>query len=230
MRTTLKLRSQRLLAASAIACAALTAGCASSKSAPNTVFDFGPPTAAASAAASAAAAAAPGAIVVMDATGPTALDTERMFYRLNYADAQQARTYAGARWSGTPLDLATARIKARLAQSGMKVLSATDAANGIPILRIEIDDFVHAFGSVNQSEGQIMLRASVFNDHRLVDQRSFARVAPAASNDAAGGARALAASTDQVAADIQAWLATLDLRSTPANATTPAALANPLRR
>ena len=210
------LRSQRLLAASAIACALLTAGCASTKGGANTVFDFGPPSAAASAT-PAGSVAAPRAIVVMDATGPTALDTERMFYRLNYADAQQARTYANARWSAAPLELATARIKARLAQSGMKVLSATDAANGIPILRIEIDDFVHAFGSVNQSEGQIMLRASVFSDHRLVDQRSFVRAAPATSNDAAGGARALAAGTDLAAADILAWLATLELRGTPSN-------------
>jgi len=211
-------RSHRLLAACAVA--TVLAGCASNKSAPNTVYDFGAPTAAAS---QVPATPAIAAIVVMDVTGPTALDNERMFYRLNYADAQQARTYASARWSGTPLDLVTARMKARLAQAGMKVLSATDASNGVPILRIEIDDFVHAFSSASQSEGQVMLRASVFTDHRLVDQRSFARSAPAASNDAPGGARALAAGTDLVAADILAWLATLDLRTHSA-AANPASL------
>jgi cholesterol transport system auxiliary component len=51
----------------------------------------------------------------------------------------------------------------------------------------------------------------VFKGHVLVDQRSFARTTPAGSADAAGGARALAASTDAVAADIVAWLGTLDL-------------------
>lgn len=207
MRTTVTRHPHRILGAAALACSLLLAGCASKERAPNTVFDFGPVT---PAAAATQTTGAPRAIVVMDVTGPSALDTERMFYRLNYADAQQARTYAGSRWSATPLNLITARVKARLAQSGMKVLSATDAASGVPILRIEIDDFVHAFDSASQSQGQLMLRASVFTDHRLVDQRSFVRSAPAASQDAAGGVAALAAGTDLAAADILAWLATLE--------------------
>lgn len=201
------LRSHRLALAVVASCSLLLAGCGSSERAPNTIFDFGPAAAQASASAPAVA-----AIVVMDATGPAALDNERMFYRLNYADPMQARSYAGSRWSGTPLGLVTARVKTRLAQSGMKVLSATDAANRVPILRIEIDDFVHAFGSASQSEGLVSLRASVFTDHRLIDQRSFVRSAPAPSQDAAGGVAALAAGTDQVAADIKTWLSGLDLQ------------------
>ena len=208
MRTPVNFRPYRL--AVAAACAALLAGCASNKGAPNTIYDFGAPSAALSAPAQPASQLP--AIVVMDATGPAALDNERMFYRLNYADPLQARSYAGSRWSGTPLGLVTARIKTRLSQSGLKVLSATDAANRVPILRIEIDDFVHAFASTTQSEGVIMLRASVFTDHRLVDQRSFAQRMPASSQDAAGGVAALALGTDQVAADIRAWLVALDLQ------------------
>ena len=92
----------------------------------------------------------------------------------------------------------------------MKVLSATDAATGVPLLRVEVDDFVHAFSGVNQSAGQLTLRASLFSDHRLLDQRTFTRTTPAPSADAPGGARALAASTDAVASDILAWLATVD--------------------
>jgi cholesterol transport system auxiliary component len=212
MRTTVN-PSRRL---AILACAAILAGCASSRnSTPSTVFDFGPPTPGQQA----GAPAAMPAIVVMDATGPAVLDNERMYYRLNYADALEARTYANSRWSGNPLSLVTQRIKARLAQSGMKVLSATDASTGVPILRMDVDDFSHAFASASQSEGQLMLRASLFNDHRLVDQRSFSRHTQAASADAAGGARALAASTDAVAADILAWLATVQpLQPTAAKA------------
>ena len=206
MRTTVNRQPLRFSATVAIACSLLLAGCASKERTSNTIFDFGP----VAPAMQAAAAPKPAAIVVMDVTGPATLDTERMFYRLNYADAQQARTYANSRWSATPVSLVTHRIKARLAQSGMKVLSATDAATGVPILRIEIDDFVHAFASAGQSEGQIMLRASVFQEHRLVDQRSFHRNTPAPSQDAAGGVAALAAGTDQVAADLLGWLASLD--------------------
>jgi len=207
MRTTVNRQIHRLPAALLVACSLLLAGCASKERTSNTLYDFGPVTPIATAA---AAAPKPAAIVVMDVTGPATFDTERMFYRLNYADAQQARTYANSRWSATPVSLVTQRIKARLAQSGIKVLSATDAATGVPILRIEIDDFVHAFASAGQSEGQVMLRASVFQEHRLVDQRSFQRNTPAPSHDAAGGVAALAAGTDGVAADLLAWLASLD--------------------
>jgi cholesterol transport system auxiliary component len=57
----------------------------------------------------------------------------------------------------------------------------------------------------------VAVRASVFQGHTLVDQRSFRQAAAAPSADAAGGARALSASTDAVAADIVAWLGTLNL-------------------
>jgi hypothetical protein len=64
-----------------------------------------------------------GAIVVTDVTGSSALDNERMFYRLSYADALQARTYANSRWTANPLQMMTQRLKTRIAQSGAKVLS-----------------------------------------------------------------------------------------------------------
>jgi cholesterol transport system auxiliary component len=186
---------------------ALLAGCASSKSQPNTMFDLGP----AAPGATVAAAQPLQALVVTDVTGSAALDSERMLYRLNYADALQARSYANSRWNTSPLSMVTQRLKARLAQSGSKVLSETDASTGIPILRVEVDDFIHAFSSASQSEGQVILRASLFRDHKLVDQKTFSRNTPARSADAAGGARALADSTDAVAGDIAAWLSALNL-------------------
>jgi cholesterol transport system auxiliary component len=192
--------------------AALLAGCAGGKGGQqNTLFDFGSPIAANQAADPPARVAPLAAQVVTDVTGPAALDSERIYYRLNYADDLQARTYANSRWSANPLQMVTQRFKTRIAQSGTKVLSVTDAANGVPILRVEVDDFVHSFASASQSSGQLMLRASLFQGHDLVDQKTFSRVTPASSQDAAGGARALAASTDAVAADIVAWLRTVNL-------------------
>lgn len=200
------LLKHRLIALAAAAL--LLAGCASQKGEPTTQFDFGP----AMPAASLAPSQAPiGAIVVTDITGSSALENERMFYRLSYADALQARSYANSRWTANPLQMMTQRMKTRIAQSGAKVLSETDASNGVPILRIDVDEFIHNFSGAAQSEGQVALRASVFQGHVLVDQRSFARTTPAGSADAAGGARALAASTDAIAADIVAWLGTLNL-------------------
>jgi cholesterol transport system auxiliary component len=190
---------------------ALLGGCASSKGPPNTMFDFGPAAPLVQAMGATDPQVPLPALVVIDATGPAALDTERMFYRLNYADGMQARSYANSRWSGNPLQMVTQRIKTRLSQSGVKVLSATDASAGVPLLRVEVDDFVHAFSGPARSEGQLVLRASLFQGHTLVDQKTFTRNTPAGA-DAAGAARALAASTDAVAADIGAWLAGLDLR------------------
>lgn len=194
----------KLILAAASCGALLLAGCASEKPQSNTTFDFGPAVLAAPPSASAS-----GAVVVTDVTGSAALDNERMSYRLNYADPQQARNYAHSRWSATPLQLVTQRLKTRIAQSGTKVLNATDASDGVAILRTEVDDFTHSFDSAAQSHGQLVLRASLFQGHKLIDQKTFSRKSGATSSDAAGGARALAAATDGVAADIVAWLATL---------------------
>ena len=211
MRTTVTATPFRALFALA-ASSLLLAGCAGTKTQENTTFDLGPAAPLQQQAAPQQQAASMPSLVVMDFTGPSSLENERMQYRLNYADPLQARTYANSRWASEPLQLLTQRIKTRLAQSGMKVLSSTDASAGVPLLRVEVEDFVHAFSGVNRSEGQLTLRASLFNDHRLLDQRTFTRTTPAPSADAAGGARALAAGTDAVAADILAWLATVDTR------------------
>jgi cholesterol transport system auxiliary component len=201
----------RIMIAAALAAAVQLAGCASSKGTPNTTYDFGP----ARPAATAALAQPSGfltALIVTDVTGSTSYDSERIFYRLNYADPLQARSYANSRWAATPLQMVTQRFKTRLAQTGMKVLSTTDATTGVAILRVDVDDFIHTFTGVAQSEGEVAVRASLFQGHTLVDQKSFRRITPAATADAAGGATALAASTDKVAADIVAWLAALPQR------------------
>ncbi len=205
MNTSLK----RTLALLALAGGAALGGCAGAPPL-TTLYDFGPPPAAAPATAAATSAAAPlAALVVADATGPAWLDSPRMHYRLLYADARQSRPYAHNRWNSPPLQLLSARLKSRIAQSGVKVLSTTDAAAGVGLLRVEVDDFSQNFDSQSASSGLLTLRASLFRGHRLVDQRTFTRASAAASADAPGGARALAAAADAVAADIIAWLATL---------------------
>jgi len=204
MRNALITHPIRFIAAAALAL--ILSGCASQKGQPTTQFDFGPATSAQT-----QTPGTLGAVVVTDVTGSSALDNERMFYRLSYADALQARTYANSRWTANPLQLLTQRFKTRLAQAGARVLSETDAASGIPLLRIDVDEFIQDFGGVSQSTGVVAVRASVFQGHTLVDQRSFRQAVAAPSADAAGGARALAASTDAVAADIVAWLGTLNL-------------------
>lgn len=191
-----------------LAAALLLGGCASRGPLP-TFYDFGPP-AAPVAQATAAAVPLP-VLVIADANGPSWLDTQRMYYRLLYADAQQSRPYAYNRWNTPPLQLLSQRLKTRVAQGGVKVLSTTDAAAGIPLLRIDVDDFSQNFDTEKKSSGQVTLRASLFRGHQLLDQKTFSRNSPATSADAQGGAQALALASDAVAADLLAWLGTLNI-------------------
>jgi cholesterol transport system auxiliary component len=189
---------------------ALLAACASPQGKSDKLYDFGPLTPLTPA----AAPATPGpAVIVPDVTGPAWLDDPTMLYRLNYADPLQARPYTNSRWASPPLQLLTQRIKARLAQAGVKVLDPTDAASGAPLLRVEVDDFAHNFDSTTRNSGAVTVRASLFRNHQLLDQKSFSHTTASASAVAGGGVRAVAASTDAVAADIRAWLAALPAAS-----------------
>ena len=200
---------QHTLRILALAASAILAGCASKSPLP-TLYDFGPMQAPATHVNPATSATAPLAtLVVADATGPSWLDSQKMYYRLLYADAQQSRPFAYNHWNSTPLQMLSQRLKSRIAQAGVNVLSVTDAAAGTTLLRIEVDDFSHNFDSPTQSSGQIALRASLFRGRRLLDQKTFLRNTPAASADAVGGAKALAGATDAIAADLLAWLAAL---------------------
>lgn len=204
MRSTVNPPLNRCLTALSIAGAALLGGCAGTGT-PNALYDFGTLAGAPAAAAPAAPAWLP-ALVVPDVTGPAALDSQVMYYRLNYADPLQARPYAYAHWNSTPLQMITQRFKSRIAQAGVQVVSVTDASGGLPLLRVEVDDFAHAFDSPTQNHGQLVVRASLFEGHKLIEQRTFLGKTASPSANAAGGARALAASTDAVAADIIGWL------------------------
>ncbi|HEY1043407.1 MAG TPA: ABC-type transport auxiliary lipoprotein family protein [Telluria sp.] len=196
---------KRLLAT--IAIVSVLAGCAATRGgrAPGNVqFDFGPLPASAPATATQLP-----PLVIPNVTGPAALDNQRMLYRLNYANPMQARFYSQNHWASTPLELITQRVKARIAQGGTKVLSATDASNGAYLLRIEVDDFAHTFASATESAGVLRLRASLFEGSRFIDQKTFIQSTPAPSADATGGARALAGATDAVSDGIIAWIASL---------------------
>ncbi|RJG04496.1 ABC transporter [Noviherbaspirillum sedimenti] len=152
------------------------------------------------------------AISVAEVTPSAWLDSPLMFYRLLYADAQQPRAYAQQRWIMQPTELFGQRLKARIVQAGGVAASAVDGPSNLSLLKIEADDFTHVFDSPEHSYGSIALRASLYNGRALVAQKSFAVRAPARSNDAAGAARALAAASDTVIADMLAWLARQPLK------------------
>lgn len=140
---------------------------------------------------------------------PAWLDSSMMFYRLSYANEQQPRPYANSRWTMPPAQLFGQRLKSRMAQAGGTVLSASDGAANVPLLRIEADEFAQIFDTPQQSVARVRVRAALFDGRRLIAQKTFAKQFPAPSADAAGGARAMADASEAVITDMMVWLTTL---------------------
>lgn len=139
-----------------------------------------------------------------------------LLYRLTYADAQQLRPYALARWSMPPAQLVHQRVRQQFGLS-RPVLTAGEGAaltrtGGVlpAMLRLDLEEFSHVFESATQSYGMLRLRTTLVDNtpggERLRGQRVFAVRRPAATPDASGGAKALAEATDQIAREIEAWV------------------------
>lgn len=197
---------QIILALLLAAGSALLAGCAAGRSEPANLYDLGPLPV------QQAGMPALPPISIAEIYAPAWLDSTRIFYRMNYADGQQPRPYAHARWIMPPAQLLLQRLKARIAQAGGVALAASHGAANVPVLRIEADDFTQSFDSPTQSSAQLSLRASVFRGRTLVAHKIFVRQVPSPSADAAGGAKALATASDAAITDLIAWLATLNLK------------------
>jgi cholesterol transport system auxiliary component len=193
----------------ALVCSALLAGCAAQRErvATATLYDLGPIPA------QAVAPARNIAVSVAEVNPVAWLDTPRMFYRLLYSNDQEPRAYTQHRWVTQPAQLFGQRLKARIAQAGGVAAPAAEGAINLPIVRIEADDFTHVFESPDKSYGSISVRVSVYQSRAVVAHKSFTARALAPSNDATGGAKALAAASDTLINDIMAWLASLPLKS-----------------
>jgi cholesterol transport system auxiliary component len=154
------------------------------------------------------------------------LDTPVVLYRLGYADAQQLRPYALARWSMPPAQLVQQRLRERLSEQRTVLLAGEGAAmstlatmGGLPgqrapLLRLELEEFSHFFSSPSASVGLLRLRATLLESSAagstVLGQRLIVARQPATTPDAAGGVRALGAATDVAAAEIVNWLAQIE--------------------
>lgn len=149
------------------------------------------------------------AISLADVQAPAWLDSQMMFYRLDYANDLQPRAYSASRWSMPPAQLFAQRLKASLSRAGGTVIAASDGATNLPTLRLDIDEFSQRFDSASKNHGEVAVRASLFDGRVLRAQKMFVHKVPSSSADAQGGAAALAAASDAVIADMSTWLATL---------------------
>ncbi|CAB3756748.1 ABC-type transport auxiliary lipoprotein family protein [Paraburkholderia solisilvae] len=184
----------------ALAAGALLGGCASNSSAlSDTRYDLGPPAQLAN--------AAPLPVVkVLDVTAPETLGSDRLIYRLSYADAQRMAAYATSHWTMPPAQLLTQRLRGALSSRGT-VLTGGDGVHA-PVLRVDLETFEQDFDAQTQSHGTVSARATLSFQGKVIGQRTFVARAPASTPDAAGGARALAAASDDLVAQISAWLGT----------------------
>jgi len=144
------------------------------------------------------------AVKVLDVGAPETLQSNKLVYRLSYADAQKTAAYANSHWTMAPAQLLTQRLRTALSSKGT-VLTGGDGVRA-PVLKIDLDEFEQIFDGASESHGAITARATLFQDGKVVGQRTFVARAPASSPDAEGGARALAAASDELVAQIGAWL------------------------
>ena len=184
------------------------------------LYDFGPGAVPASAAQPAPALPA---IALADVEGAGSADTSTaVLYRLAYADARQRLPYQMARWSLPPAQLVEQDLRAQLGQrravlrteDGLAAerSASPDGLSGSQpdVLRVRLEEFSHVFTSETDSVGLIRLRATLTEPtaagEKLHGQRLFVVQQPARSADAAGGTRALAEASTQVAQELAQWL------------------------
>jgi cholesterol transport system auxiliary component len=189
-----------------LALGVLLAGCAGPAAVAEARYDLGP------APQATPPGTAPGtmpAIKMLDVTAPPTLASDKLIYRLNYADAQQTASYANSHWTMEPSELLTQRLRNALSQRGT-VLSGSDGVTA-PVLRVDLTEFEQIFDSQTQSHGAVTARATLTQGGKVLSQRTFMASAPARSADAIGGAGALAAASDDLVGQIAAWLGTQPL-------------------
>lgn len=185
----------------------LLGGCAALPDRPvrPAVFDFGPGLA--TQPVTAATQTLP-PLLLADIEAPAAVDGTAVLFRLAYADVQQLRPYAHARWSMPPAQLVRQRLRDQLSLERV-VLSPAEGPASL-VLRLELEEFTQVFETPERSVGLVRMRATLLESaggrERLVAQRRFTAQRPAPSPDAPGGVRALTAATDAAVEEIAQWL------------------------
>jgi cholesterol transport system auxiliary component len=195
----------------ALCCLLLSACALSDKAARPTLHDFG-----AGHVASAQPVAVLPPLALAAVAAPASLDSPALLYRLGYADAQQLRPYANARWTMPPAQLLQQRLRERLA--GQRTVLTPDQAAALRgsgtaqawLLRVELEEFSQWFDTPGQSRGQLRLRATVTQDGRLLGQRSFSVQRAAQQPDASGAVQSLTAASDAAIDELVHWLSALN--------------------
>ena len=199
--------------------AGLIAGCSALPEPPPraTVYDFGSGPVPASQIAQVAQDATLPPLILLDMGRNGAPEgSAALHYRLAYANDQQLLPYTHARWSQPPAALLQQSLRERLARQRI-VLTGQEAATMQPdkgrlpgVLRVQLEEFSQVFDSAESSVGLVRVRAMLSDaataGETIVAQQVFVARVPATTADAAGGARALAAASAQLADELADWV------------------------
>jgi cholesterol transport system auxiliary component len=188
----------RLAAASAAL--ALSACAVTQTPANKVVYDFGPATALPAVSAPAFL----GPLALADVSASLALDNTAVQYRLAYANPQELRPYALARWTMPPAQLIQQHVRSVLGARG-PVLAPGVSATAYT-LKLELEEFSQVFSAPGSSQGVMQMRATLLKGTTLAAQRSFSAQVAAPTPDASGGVRSLSVAADEVARQLSDWV------------------------
>ncbi|HPR08306.1 MAG TPA: ABC-type transport auxiliary lipoprotein family protein [Denitromonas sp.] len=144
-------------------------------------------------------------LVGIDVVAPSWLSSSAMQYRLVPQHPLERRAYTNSRWAGMPSEMVRIVVG--------RVIEAQPATNGSGCrLRVDVDEFIQRFDTVDTSVGLIELRASLLapRTDAVMATKAFAVEVPTPTADAAGGVIAMRAGVNQLAIDAGRWLAALE--------------------
>ena len=140
--------------------------------------------------------------LALEVRSPVWLDSSGIDFRLAYDDPLRRRQYASSRWLASPRQLLAQRLREQLGLQG--VIAGVAAAC---MLRVELQEFSHAFDSPQASRGTLQAQLLVIGAKRQVlAGRRFLAEHHAATPDARGGVAALVAASDSLGNQIKDWL------------------------
>lgn len=131
-----------------------------------------------------------------DIRSSSALESTAMWYRL-YDQPQQLKAFAYARWTSTPAELLSLRLKQLTAQHGGRVLQRSSGELTLPQVQIELDEAAQHFSSASQSVFVLSGRILIQTPGKPAMIRAFS-LQQAAGSDAASGALAAQKTADQL--------------------------------
>lgn len=131
-----------------------------------------------------------------DIRSSSALESNAMWYRL-YDQPQQLKAFAYARWTSTPAELLSLRLKQRTAQHGGRVLQRSNGEQTLPVVQIELDEAAQHFSNSTQSQFILSGRILIQSPGKPVAVQAFS-LQQTAGSDAAGGARAAQKTADEL--------------------------------